>query len=357
MVTSRKEKPNLKVIAGGAKSNIEDDLDALFRLPLADFIDARKALAVKLKKEGRSLDADRVKALAKPSISAWTVNQLYWRHRVVFDRLLATGPRFREAQTSSRAGKVDAMREALDARREALSHLSDLAATLLREAGHNPTLDMVRRIATTLEAMSAYTSLPDGLSAGRLTKDIDPPGFDALGSFVPEAARTRPAAEAARVKGSSRTNRGPHAGIPRGVVDREGALDLRAANKSGIAATKTPKSKPPGEASRLKEARQARLAVAKVSLQEAKKSLAEARSRAQSLEAAQKNADAEAKQAEKQKHEAETRYKAAIAASTEAAVRAQKITLDLSRATKAMEEVRGTVEKASRELELLFRQS
>jgi hypothetical protein len=333
---------------------LEDDLNALFSLPLAEFIDARKALAVKLKKEGSSLDADRVKALAKPSISAWTVNQLYWRHRAVFDRLLATGQRFREAQTSSRAGKVDAMREALDARREALSHLSDLAATLLREAGHNPTLDMVRRIATTLEAMSAYASLPDGLSAGRLTKEIDPPGFDALGSFVPDAGRTRPAAEAPRVKGSSPTNRGPHAGI-RGVVDREGALNLSAANKSGIAATKTPpKSKPPGA---FKEARQARLAAAKVSLQEAKKSLADARSRAQSLEAAQKKADAEAKQAEKQKHEAEARYKAAITASTTAAVRAQNITVELERATRAVEDQKRTVEEASRTLESLFRES
>jgi hypothetical protein len=338
---------------------IEDDLNDLFGLPLADFIDARKALAVKLKKEGRSLDADRVKALAKPSISAWTVNQLYWRHRAVFDRLLATGQRFREAQTSGRAGKVDAMREALDARREALSHLSDLAATLLREAGHNPTLDMVRRIATTLEAMSAYASLPDGLAAGRLTKDIDPPGFDALGSFFPDAGTTGPAAEAARVKGSSPTNRGPHASILRGVVEREGALDLSAENKPRIAAaTKTSlKSKPLSEASRLKEARQAKLAAAKVSLQEAKRSLADARSRAQSLEAAQKKADAEAKQAEKQKHEAEARYKAAITASTAAAVRAQNITVELERAIRAVDEQKRTVEEASRTLESLFRQS
>ena len=69
-----------------------------------------------------------MKALAKPSVTAWAVNQLYWQHREEFDRLIATGQRFRQAQTSGRSGKVADMREALDARRQALSRLSDLAA-------------------------------------------------------------------------------------------------------------------------------------------------------------------------------------------------------------------------------------
>src|SRR5262252_470465 len=140
MVTSgRKGRANLEVIPGKAKRNVEEDLDALFKLPLAEFIGARKTLAGRLKKEGRADEADGVMALAKPSISAWTVNQLYWRHREAFDQLVAAGQRFRRAQTTSRAGKVEDMREALDERREALSHLSDLASTLLRDAGHNPT--------------------------------------------------------------------------------------------------------------------------------------------------------------------------------------------------------------------------
>src|SRR5580765_2349987 len=163
---------------------LDDDIDALFKLPLAEFIGARKSLAARLKKNGLASEAEVVKVLAKPSISAWTVNQLYWRHREEFDELIATGERFRKAQTS---GKMVNMREAL-------AHLSDLASATLRDAGHNPSLDTLRRIGTTLEALSAFASLAGGPTVGRLTEDIDPPGFDAFGSFTPGAAITKRAA-------------------------------------------------------------------------------------------------------------------------------------------------------------------
>jgi hypothetical protein len=135
-----------------ATTDLEADVDALFRLPLAEFTDARNALAARLKKSGRGDDAARVKALVKPSISAWAVNHLYWNHREPFDELIASGERFHKAQTS---GKVAVMREALDARRESLTHLTDLATSLLRDAGHNPAPDTIRRITTTLEGISA----------------------------------------------------------------------------------------------------------------------------------------------------------------------------------------------------------
>ena len=69
------------------------------------------------------------------------------------------------------------MRGALDERRDALAQLEALATELLREAGPNPTMDMIRRITTTLEALSAYASSPDGPAFGRLTHDVDPPGI------------------------------------------------------------------------------------------------------------------------------------------------------------------------------------
>ena len=117
---------------------LESDLDALFRLPLAEFTGARNALAAQLKKSGRGAEAARVKALAKPSVSAWAVNQLYWNHRTAFDQLIASGERFQKAQTSRSSGKAADMREALEARRAAITQLSDLATSLLRDADQNP---------------------------------------------------------------------------------------------------------------------------------------------------------------------------------------------------------------------------
>src|SRR5882724_9466083 len=174
------------------KRKLEDDVDGLFRLPLAEFTASRNTLAARLKKSGRAdekAEADRVKGLVKPSISAWAVNQLYWNHRDAFDRLIATGERFRQAQASRLARRVADMRGALDGRREALSHLSNLAPALLRNAGHNPTPETIHRITTTLEAMSAYATLPDASRPGRLTNDVDPPGFESLALLIPDASR------------------------------------------------------------------------------------------------------------------------------------------------------------------------
>jgi chemotaxis protein histidine kinase CheA len=305
---------------------LDDDIDALFKLPLTEFVGARKALVARLKQNGFVSEAEGVKALAKPSISAWTVNQLYWRHREVFDELIATGQRFRKAQAT---GKMLNMREALDARREALSHLSDLATEALRDAGHNPSLDTLRRIGTTLEALSAATSLSDRPTLGRLTHDIDPPGFDSFGSFTPSPGTTKRAAE---------------------------PLPVSPSKKVVTASKKAQGSTAAAEANR-REARQARINAAKASLQQARKSLTAARAAARSLEGAQKKAEATAKEAAQTRHEAEERFKKASAASAEAALRAQSIAVELTKATKMLDDAQRTVESATKELENSFRES
>src|SRR5215813_6925220 len=99
-----------------SKRNLASDVDALFKLPLGDFTAARNALAAQLKQTGHANDANIVKSLGKPSISAWAVNQLYWHHREAFDELIAVAQRLQKLQTSGLAGKVEAMRTSLNAR-------------------------------------------------------------------------------------------------------------------------------------------------------------------------------------------------------------------------------------------------
>src|SRR5436190_22050024 len=243
----------------------DEAVDTLFRLPLSDFIGARKDLAARLKKEGRTNEAERVKTLPKPSISVWAVNQLYWQHREQFDELMAAGQRFRRAHTSRTAKPVE-LNEALAARRAALNQLSDLATALLRGAGHNPGPDIMRRVATTLEAVSAYAVLPDDQSPGRLTKDLDPPGFESLAPFIRAVPTTR----------------------------QPQTVPSLAANKSA-AATKTANVARIKAERRLEETRTTKLAAARGLLQKAKKLLVEARSKAQSLAAALKKAEADRK--------------------------------------------------------------
>jgi hypothetical protein len=166
----------------GGGTKLEGEIDDLFRLPLAEFTGARNTLAARLKKEGRANDAERVKLLGKPPVSAWAVNQLYWYHRDAFDDLIATGKRLRPK--SRPGGKAADMRDSLDARREALINLSDLATAVLTDAGHNPSQDTLHRVVTTLEALSAYSLLPDGPTPGRLTQDVDPPSFELMAALM-----------------------------------------------------------------------------------------------------------------------------------------------------------------------------
>src|SRR6185369_4508285 len=314
-----------------AKYKLEDDVDSLFKVPLSEFTAARNELAARLKKGGRGNEADFVKSLVKPSVSAWTVNQLYWEYRDEFDQLIAAGERFRQAQSARHARKVADMRAALDARRKELSNLSDLASGLLSDAGHNPAPDTIHRIATTLEALSAYESLHDGPRPGRLTHDVDPPGFESLASFIPSAGMKELRKEPARVTSSQKQG---HA------VSSKRAKVASAANGR-----------------QLKEARQAEIAAAKNSLQEAKGLLTEARARVQSLEATQKKINAEAKEAEKQRREAEDRFEKARAESEDATRRARSVAVDVTEAAKAVHQAKRDVEMATKELEKLFRGS
>ena len=301
----------------------EEDIDALFTLPLSEFTGARNALAARLKKAGQADEANQVKALAKPSISAWAVNQLYWRHREIVDQLMSTGQRFRKAQTAS---KVADIHEALDARREALAQLSDLTTTLLRDAGHNPSPETVHRITTTLEALSVYSSLPGGPRAGRLTQDVDPPGFDSLASLMSGA------------------------GMPKLILVPPKAP---ASTKSAAAARVQPKKVSTGEQRRLEEARQKRIAAAKGSLQDARRSLSAAQAREQRAVTAQKKANTEAKATEKQKREAEQRLEKARSASEFAKRRAAYAAAEVDESAKVLENAKRAVEKASGELKIL----
>ncbi len=308
---------------------IDDEVDALFGLPLAEFTSARNTLAARLKKSGSGegkADAERVKALAKPSISAWAVNQIYWNHREEFDRLIASGERFHKAQSS---GKIADMRIALDARREALTHLSSVATSLLRDGGHSPSPDTIHRVTTTLEAMSVYASRSDAPRPGRLTDDVDPPGFESLSSFVPAA-------------GTKEKKKEPPRFTP--------------ARKSGSVASSTrTKVETDQDSRRGTEKRKANIAAAKVSLENAKKALAKALGKAQSLDAAQKKADAEAKKTEKHRRDAEKTLEKAEAASEIAAQRARSVAVELEDLESKVDEARRTVEEASKELESLSR--
>src|ERR1019366_6421623 len=103
-----------------------DSADDLYGLPLEDFIPERTALVRSLRGEKRREDATKVAGMRKPSVAAWTVNQL--------DGLL------------------------------------EAAAGLLSSEGHAPSPATLERVADTLRAASIDAASRQQVADGCLTQ-------------------------------------------------------------------------------------------------------------------------------------------------------------------------------------------
>lgn len=161
----------------------EDAVVALHQAPFADFVAERKRLAAALKSAGNRDGAAQLGKLPRPPVSAWAVNQLWWKERQGFERLIALAARVKAGE-----------REASKAHREQLAQLREQAAQLLREAGNAAAEATLRRVTMTLSALAAQGGFsPD--PPGALSADRDPPGFEALGggASVPARATAVPA--------------------------------------------------------------------------------------------------------------------------------------------------------------------
>ena len=300
-----------------------DEVDSLFQVALIEFTSARNALAAKLKKEGRAEEAERVKTLGKPSVSAWVANQLYWKQRKSFDRLIAAGEQFRKAQSAQLAGKTADLRAPLDARREALAELTRHAASILRDTGHPPSPETMRRVTTTLEALATYGEQPGGPQPGRLTGDVAPPGFEALAALVPRGI-DRVGQRQAPPRIIPFSQQKPHPKRKSGDAEQ----DARAAEAE----------------------RRAREAEARRELRDAERALETARKAAKRAEAAMKEAAARAKAAEKEKAALESRFEKASAAAETARQDARKVASEAEDAAQTLDDAERAVRTAREKL-------
>jgi hypothetical protein len=178
---------------GRMPTEYDEAVTALYQAPLESFVAERQRLSTALKASGDKAGAARVAKLARPSISAWAVNQLWWHARPAFEELFETAGQLR-------AGKIAAS----GAHRKALAALSARAQKLLTEGGHAGTVGTLRRVTMTLSGLAAAGGF-EPEPAGALSKDRDPPGFEAFGGegeSESESESEEPAAEKKHAKAS-----------------------------------------------------------------------------------------------------------------------------------------------------------
>lgn len=151
---------------------VDELIDRLYGLPLAEFTAARNAAAAELSGE----DRERVKALRKPTAAAASVNRLVREHRDDVDAFLSASAALRDAQVGGTGSLEDATKQ----QREAL--------TRLVKAGGEP-------VRQSLLAAAVDEDAANELLAGRLERELEPRGFGTLLSHVqpsPRRARAKP---------------------------------------------------------------------------------------------------------------------------------------------------------------------
>jgi len=251
-------------------SALDDQIDDLYQRPLAEFIGARNALAKTL----TGGEAQRVKALPKPTVVAWAANQTYWHARGAYDALMKSGERVRKAQIAALQGKAADVRGANDEHRRAVAAAVAEAERLASRAGSKPSPDALAR---TFEALSLTPHPPD--PPGRLIEPLQPgTGFEALAGVTPagggkgvyaeepRAQPTRQGRSAEPTRDGRRVRLQPDRDRDRRQAQRDRDAERRAAEEARVAA----------ESARQAAAQALRKAEALVSRAEATEKLARA---------------------------------------------------------------------------------
>jgi hypothetical protein len=152
--------------------DLAQELDRLYQLPPGEFTAARDELAKRLRDDGEREQSEEVKKLRKPPVAVSLVNRLARERELDVQRLAKAG----EALTASQGrGDADAFEEARSEEQRALERLSQAAREIAEQEGFGGSA--VERATQTMRAASLTDDGRGLLKRGRLTEELQPPGF------------------------------------------------------------------------------------------------------------------------------------------------------------------------------------
>ena len=162
-------------------TELETALVAVYHGPFDEFISRRDALAKQLRAAKRREDADRVKALRKPSRTAWVLDTTVHEDPAVIEQLVKA---IDAAQTVQSGADL---RAALEAIRAAVRAVAAVGARVAIRAGQPIDANV---LVTALHAVIGETKAFNDLRAGRL---IDVPDGGGLAILAVLPSLTLPA--------------------------------------------------------------------------------------------------------------------------------------------------------------------
>ena len=167
----------------------KDPAASLRHVPPREFIAARKALAERLGRSGRSDEARQVSRLPRPSPVVWALNQAALGKARMLTDLVHAVDRLRRAQL----GQGDP-RAATAAYRTVFDAVMEAARGVLREQGMKASSAVERRLRSSLLAAVTDRRLRGELAAGRLAVESVDPGFSVLSGGPIPAEFLKPSA-------------------------------------------------------------------------------------------------------------------------------------------------------------------
>lgn len=213
----------------------DDRVDRLYGLAPGAFVGERDALAKALRGEGRRDEASTVKALSRPTVAAWAVNQAVRSQPRQARELWSAGDALADAQAAVVAGRARApdLRAAAEAERRAVGALVEAARGLLDDRGRDLSETTLERVRSTLHAAAVDPGAREAVAAGRAERELEPPGLGgfggALGAVAPGRTKAARAPDARPERAA--TSKGDAAAEGKGARARAAAERKAAAER------------------------------------------------------------------------------------------------------------------------------
>ncbi|MFE7777667.1 hypothetical protein ACFU5O_27965 [Streptomyces sp. NPDC057445] len=167
--------------------DLESVIDELYGLRPAAFVAARDERAAQARRSGDRSLAERIRALRRPTLAAWTSNLLVRRQPEVAERLVKLGAELRQAHHDL---DRDQLRSLSSQQHAVISALARQARHLAAEVGQPVSDEAQHEVEATLHAVLADPQAAAEWAAGRLTRPLTAP----FGFSADKTPRTRAAA-------------------------------------------------------------------------------------------------------------------------------------------------------------------
>ncbi len=159
----------------------EEALDRLYAVPLAEFTTTRNELA----KELGGGEGVRIKALKKPNLAAWAINQLARGRPDDIAQLFDATNKLRTVQRRVLSGgKASELRKATDERSKFVGALTKLAGKILRDAGHAATAPTLAAIRDSFVAVASDEEGAARMRKGQLERELEVGAFVDVGGLT-----------------------------------------------------------------------------------------------------------------------------------------------------------------------------